>query len=398
MDTEERTPSPPPPQARPQRTRGGKKGGSFLVSALVALIVIACGLGVASLFGSEAVAVRPLAAQVAVDTALVVAPSPNGDAIPYRIVTLERTETESVAASGEEEVRERASGTIVVSNTAATSQRLIKNTRFEAADGKVFRIQDSIVVPKGTPALPGRLEVTVYADQPGDSYNIAPTTFTLPGLKGSASFSAVTAASSAAMSGGFVGKRPVVSAEDRSAARGRLQQKLSEDLARLLEEQVPEGYVLLAGATKVAYAELPSAAGASGTADIREQATARAVVLPSDALGRHIARVALQQEYGGEAVRLAGGSGLTLAGLEAVLAAGDAPADVRVSGTAELAWVVAPEDIAREVAGKTRDEAQALLQGFAGMDAATIRLVPFWVTSFPEDPSQIDVTIEDPAE
>jgi len=53
----------------------------------------------------------------------------------------------------------------------------VANTRFADPNGKIFRISKAITVPaKGT------LVVTLTADQAGASYNIGPSTFSIPGL------------------------------------------------------------------------------------------------------------------------------------------------------------------------------------------------------------------------
>ena len=81
------------------------------------------------------------------------------------------------------EIERRASGKIIVFNNYSTnSQRLIARTRFETLEGKIYRIRDAVVVPgisdKDGRKTPGSIEVTVFADEPGEEYNIGYTDFT----------------------------------------------------------------------------------------------------------------------------------------------------------------------------------------------------------------------------
>ena len=83
-------------------------------------------------------------------------------------------------SSSEESVANQrviAKGAVRVINKYSRSQTLVKTTRLLTSDQKLYRINQTIVVPAGQ-------EVTVdaYADQPGTAYAIGPTKFTIPGL------------------------------------------------------------------------------------------------------------------------------------------------------------------------------------------------------------------------
>lgn len=77
-----------------------------------------------------------------------------------------------------EEVPAQATGTVTIYNNYSAAQPLAATTRLLTPDGVLFRIKDRVDIPAG-----GKVEnVDVYADQPGASGNIEPTTFTIPGL------------------------------------------------------------------------------------------------------------------------------------------------------------------------------------------------------------------------
>ena len=92
-----------------------------------------------------------------------------------------------------------AQGTITVYSTETKAQDLINNTRFETPSGLIFRIHAPITVPPATSSGPGSVTATVYADQPGASYNVAATSFTVPGLQNTPEYTEVTAKSTTAM-------------------------------------------------------------------------------------------------------------------------------------------------------------------------------------------------------
>lgn len=103
-------------------------------------------------------------------------------------------------------VNQKARGTVIISNAFSTEpQPLIATTRLEAPDGKLFRLVNGVTVPGMTndgKKEPGIIEATVVADQSGEAYNLSPTTFVIPGFKGSAKYAAFSAQSTKAMIGG----------------------------------------------------------------------------------------------------------------------------------------------------------------------------------------------------
>jgi hypothetical protein len=70
-----------------------------------------------------------------------------------------------------------AKGTVKVINNYSKAQTLVKTTRLLTSDGKLYRIDKTIIVPSG-----GTMLVGVYADKPGEEFAIGPTKFTIPGL------------------------------------------------------------------------------------------------------------------------------------------------------------------------------------------------------------------------
>src|SRR3989344_5303154 len=81
-----------------------------------------------------------------------------------------------VSGSGRE-TPAKAAGEIIVYNNNAKSQALIATTRFLSKEGVLFRLKEGITVPAGKSAV-----AKVYADKEGKAGEIAPTTFTIPGL------------------------------------------------------------------------------------------------------------------------------------------------------------------------------------------------------------------------
>jgi hypothetical protein len=390
--TPPQAPEPPlqpvPPMSKPPRRRFRASGGFPFGTALIALVVIAVCAGVLYAFSGAKVTIAPVT-NVANIQSDMSATQGQGD-LPFQIITVDSTATANVPAESTVTAADPASGKITITNRQTTAQALIKNTRFQSASGLVFRIRDSVSIPAGA-----SITATVYADEAGDKYNIGPTTFTVPGLQGSKSYTQVTAKSDAPMTGGFSGTRPSVSQATKDTQYAGIQTKITADLQKALATKMPAGYVLVPGASFTTFTPGSDTAGASGTVTLSETGNFVAVVFPADALARAIAFKSVGT-YGGQPVTVQDVSGLTAKPALPSIAPDAQTFDFNLAGTATIIWQVDPAKIAAAVAGKTRDSAKIALESFPEVGKATLVLRPFWSTHFPGDPAKIKVTVTQP--
>jgi hypothetical protein len=373
--------------------RGG--GRKFpLGTAIIALIVILLSAGALYVFSKARVTVVPVTRQVSVSGQFI---ATNGSgALPFAVIQVEKTATKDVKSEGTETVNQAAQGTIVISNMQAVPQQLIKNTRFETSNGLIFRIHDSVTVPASKGAVPGTLSVTIYADATGDGYNVPAGAFTIPGLKGSKAFDLVTAKSTEAMVGGFSGPRPTVAQATKDKEYENLKALLAEQIKSDINAKVSEDYILLPGASFISYVTQPDAPGAGGTLTLGEKVVATVVVFPRAALASSIA-YATDGTYTGQSVTITNADTLTLTSATGSAPDGaDQEFNFSLEGTASILWHVDAPTIASAVAGKTRSVAETSLTGFPEIDHATLLLRPFWASSFPADPTKIQVVVVEP--
>ncbi len=362
---------------------------------IVVVIVIAASIGALFYFSSTKVEVTPNTVSAAVQGSFTANQSTG--ALPYEIITAQKIASQSVKGNGTKQVNSFASGTVTIYNTQSKSQTLIANTRFATAAGLIFRIRSAITIPAGTAAKPGSITAKVYADKSGDAYNIGPTSFTVPGFAGTPQASQVYARSNTSMTGGASGNVPVVDAVTEKQAREALAAALAPDLLASLETQVPEGYLLLPGASATTYEELTSAPSATtGMVDVKEQGTVTAIVFPNAALAETIAASVGGLGYQGEPLSLSSVSDLKLVAAEG-LPAPDTPSfSFTLSGTAPLVYTVDPTRIAAAVSGKTKAAAEVALTNYPEVKRALIILRPFWRQTFPQDPASIAVSVTSP--
>lgn len=357
----------------------------------VVAIVITLSIGALFYFSTARVDVTPSTVSAEIQSSFIA--SKSGGDLPFEVITAQKIATQSVKGSGTKTVNSSASGTITIYNTQAKSQRLITNTRFATTAGLVFRIHSAVTVPGGTTAKPGSVNAKVYADKEGSSYNVGPSSFTVPGFAGTAQESQVYARSTSAMTGGASGTVPVVDTALEAQTRSALASALAPDLLASLKEQTPSGYVLIPGSATTTYEEVvPATSSTDGMVDIKEQGTITAVVFQNSALAKKIAGAVAGLNYQGE---------LTLSGVDNLLfASANMPNSdtssfsFTLAGTASLVYTIDPSRITAVIAGKTRSEAKTALDNYPEIKQAVIILRPFWRQTFPQDPASIKVVVD----
>lgn len=385
---------PPPVSTYTPPSRGGMGGGRFpFITAVATLVIIALCIGALFAFSGAEVEVKPYTQTTRIDGEFT-ATGFVGD-LPYEIISTEKIGTQSVPAESTAQANDPAQGTIVVYNESGSPQEFVKNTRFETPDGLIFKARDAVRIPTGTASNPGTIRVSVYAEAGGEAYNIGPSTFSVPGLSGGKLFDQVYGKSESPMAGGFTGERPSVSEATKETTLTALRSSLENEVMTAVKEEIPEGYVLLPGATFTSFDPEPDTSGAQGTVDVRLKATASAIVFPESALAKAVATKSLAI-YGGEPVSFKSVEGLVLRATEAELPAGDEEFSFSLTGEATIVWDIDTAKIAGAVAGKKRESAEAILNGFTEVEAAYMTLKPFWRSTFPEDPAEVKIVITAP--
>lgn len=374
--------------------RSGAHTFPYTTLVVVAVVIVAS-IGALFYFSSAQVEVTPNTVSAAVQGSFTATKS-SGD-LPFEIITAQKIASQSIKGSGTKAANSSASGTITIYNQQPSAQRLVTNTRFTTAAGLIFRIHSAVTIPGGSAAKPGSISAKVYADKPGSTYNVAPTSFTIPGFAGTPQANQVYARSTSAMAGGASGSVPVVDAALEAQARKALAAALAPDLATSIQAQIPSGYTLLAGAATTTYEALaPEPSSTTGMVDVKEQGTITAVVFPSVALARAVAASVRGLDYHNEPLAFTPASSLTLAPEGGMPDARATSFPFALSGTAGLVYTVDSSRIATAVSGKTRSAAQVALTNFPEVKRAVIILRPFWRQAFPQDPASISVKVSNP--
>jgi hypothetical protein len=119
----------------------------------------------------------------------------------------------------------KAHGFVTITNQNSKNQTLIATTRFLAPNNLLFRLKNSVTVPAG-----GEVKAEIEADEIGAKYEIAPTTFTIPGLSVDLQ-KKIYGVSKETMTGG-IRKIGTVTAEEIAEAQKTVLSSLDEAVAK----------------------------------------------------------------------------------------------------------------------------------------------------------------------
>jgi hypothetical protein len=323
--------------------------------------------------------------------------------LSYSVMKVELTDSYEVPATGTKTVTTKAVGKIVVYNEQLTLQRLIKNTRFESPVGKIYRINESISVPKATTksgkTTPGSLEVTIYADEAGAEYNSDPTDFSIPGLKNTPQAKLVYARSKGPLAGGASGTIKSVSDQDLKKAGDDLRVSLETKLRTKARGDLAPSQIAYDQGIFVDLKD-PILSTEKATSDekavVTKSGTLYMIVFDRAPLIKAILK-AVVPTYGGEDIILNNLENLTFSAgdLSGSTLWSESTIEFSLKGTPSLKWSIDQDSIKKDLLGLLKSDFNSKMSSYPTVERAKASLRPFWKQRFPTDPSAIVINIVD---
>lgn len=280
----------------------------------------------------------------------------------------------------------RATGEVVIYNTTATAQPLVKTTRLLSPAGALFRLAAGTVVPAG-----GSVSASVHADQAGALGDIAPTRFTIPGLAPDKQ-KVIYAESASPMQGG-VRTSGVLAAEDIKAAAGSYQAKMLAAFRESVSSTLGNTPFIV-GVLKAA--PPPSLPAGVEVTELRiagdnelVMATYNSAEL-ADLLGRELWRAS----YSAAGQKIMGATAaptLTFVVYDPEQESVEASAAQTVTVTLDSN---ADALSAHNFFGKRREEIERYLLGLDHVSSVMVKFSPSWMRTAPMSPERIRVVIK----
>ncbi len=311
--------------------------------------------------------------------------------LPSETLKVDKVSSLSVEATEEKIASQKASGKIVIyNNYSAVSQRLINNTRFESSDGRIYRLASSVDVP-GTKVVsgktvPGSIEATVYADEPGDKFNMKLADlsgdFKVPGFKGTPRYNSFYARLKTDITGGLIGKQKIVSPTVRKETEEKIKATLKEYLLKEFYSIKPDSYIIFNNSYAIDYVTESDIVEDSGKVKISITGHLNGTVFNS----LKVANI------------IAGKKGVTFDGLQISfipdekLLASIVKEGVKLTGEGEIRWIYNQDQIRRDLIGKPASELIQILSKYKEqVETIKVTFKPVWTSYFPDNINRIKV-------
>lgn len=325
------------------------------------------------------------------------------DTLPAKTDVIEREGSETVPATGEKNVGQKAEGTMTLTNCIDddSDHTIPKGTSF-SKDGKTFVTAKTVTLKESIylggecatdnfDGYDGQKNVEVIAAEGGTSFNI--------GKGGYNSSIAGIVAYGSDMKGGTDNIKKVVSQSDIDTAMQQLKDKTSEGAVDELKAQLTsQGYVPFestyeAEDPQATVSETVDAEASSVT--VSGKAVFRMTGVEKAAIEEHIKKAS--QEDIDDSAQTISDTGIDAATLRL---SQQAPGvfQLTVQTLVTVGPQLDPEALKQEVLGKKYGDTESLLSGKAGVVDVDIEYSPFWVNSTPTHADKVTITVENIAE
>ncbi|MBI2100263.1 MAG: baseplate J/gp47 family protein [Candidatus Vogelbacteria bacterium] len=366
-----------PPPILPPPSRAPRRRFAILTTLIIIILVVFVAIFVTQIMASAIVTVIPK--QVAVPLGETITAykttAPAGE-LRYEVITTQPiSQSQTLAASGNETVSRKATGQVIIYNDfSSAAQPLAINTRLETNAGKIYRLTRAVTVPGK-----GSVEVKVEAASAGPDYNISLSDFTILGFKGTPKYSKIYARSKTAMTGGANDVVPIISPTDKVKALQILQRLLTSQAITVARTQIPDGDILYDDLATVNFIDEELAPNGNNAATLKLTATLTGIVLNKEELSRRLVTNKL-----GPLANL----NFDIANL-ANLQVGFNNNKLTVNGTADVVMKLDGDALKAELVGQPRGAAQSIFGQFPALGEARVIFRPIWLRHFPTDPERI---------
>lgn len=310
------------------------------------------------------------------------------------------TEAKTFETTTDKNVSTKARGQVTVFNSFSSDpQPLVANTRFQSADGRVYRlVQDASIsgaTIEGGQAVPGTTTVTVEADEPGSDFNIDAGGLTIPGLT-PAKQQDIFGEIQSPISGGEEKTVRVLGEEDIDRAIEELSAPLYDQLSEKVRSKVSEDAFFFEEALKKEVIERTLSAEVNS--EVEEFEISAKVRLSTIVFDRALLEQIVENDVQGavsDNKRLIDSS--INSGVSAELQNFDFESKrmgllIKIEKT--LYYVLDENLIRQEVQGKTQEEIETYLSESANIESFSVLLWPFWVNKAPGIDKKVEIMLD----
>lgn len=387
------------------QVEGQGKGPRYKIWIVAIISIMFFIFAVSYLFTKATVTVNPKIQNININEDLSASKDSGLDSLSFDLVVISGEESKIIKANSEQDIRDSATGTVVFYNSFGYSpQSLLIDTRLVGSNGKIYKTKTKTVVPgMDKNGIPGSVEVKIYASESGVEYNSAPLDFQIFGFKGSPKYSKIYARSKGGITGGFVGKAPVVSDADKVAAISNLKNSLQAKLLKQATDQIPSGFVLFKDAIFLNMnngndePNVSSVYNKDDSITLTLKGTLSGILLDEQKLTKKIVENHIDG-YDGSLVYIQNIRDLVFSLSEEgdVSFSNIKDLSFNLSGSTKIVWKLDEGKLTADLLGKPKKDFSQVLLQYPNIDSADVETNPFWRTSLPDETKDIKIIVNYP--
>jgi hypothetical protein len=322
--------------------------------------------------------------------------------IPAQYFQATKINSQDFPATGNASNIGQASGSITIYNKydPPTPFTFKAGTHFMSDSGKLFIALQKIVIPaakkSGSKITPGSVQINIQAVDGGSDYNIAPSNFSIPGLKGTPFYYSVYATSQSAMAGGYTGKVKKVTDDDIQGAKDVLTQKTTSDAMSALKNQITSDYILLDNATLSSVTDASTQTKSGTIADnfnYKVAVTASALAFKKSDLDQFAKNYIISQVSQGETL-LDNSFKISYSASTVDVSGGKVPLSLNFSSG--VYQNIDKNSLALSLLGENTNQINETINNSLGgqVSKVGINFWPFWVVSAPNNQNRVNIELK----
>lgn len=402
-----RIPVTPPPSFEIKKTNRLIKISKWpIITVVIILAIIILGYFSSTYYSRATFTIVPKVIPVSVNNTYTAQGSSDSANLFYEVITLDSSATTTVDSKNGPLTNTKSTGRVTLYNSySASSVRLIAGTRLSNENGLIYRLSSSVMVPgytkSGSTLNPGKINVNVVADQPGQKYDLIQTdksvTLRIVAYSGSPKYTTIYAKPITNIVGGFSGVKKIVSPEAVSSSTASLKAKITEELMTNIKTAIPAGYIMYDKNFSITFSNPVIGGDNPSSSDINLRGTMYAIVFPKSKLIETVA--------GSQTVSLFSPFSYVASGLESLQASITNLKDfspikkstlvVAIKGDIKIVGTVPVDEIKKKLSGIPLSETQDVFKSYSPViESGSGELAPPWA-NIPTDLDRIKVIVEE---
>ena len=372
-----------------------KRKLKFILGFLILVVLVIGGIVVLNKLSSVTVEITPHQESADVNVTLQASVEPQKGELPLEVMQLSRKESDVMQPSGKKQISRKASGQIVIYNAySSQSQKLISGTRFQTPDGKIYRIDKTIIVPganvDGGKITASEIDATVYADKPGEEYNGDLTDFVIPGFQDSVKREKIYGRSKTKIEGGFVGEASVVTEDDINSLESSLKEKVKDYLLKMGGNPKADNFLLYDNAKQIVFDEpknKPKPGEAMDQLGLEESATLFGFLLKKSDINQTLAEKYFSPDIAPR-IEIINPEKLSFE----LKNFASTSITFNLKGQANFAWKIDESDVKNDLI-KEKENPNGAFQKYSAIEKAKIVFKPGWWRRIPQNPAKINILL-----